>query len=100
MRPGSKKGDRVVTDIVYLKYEENGNIYFKTDFNNEWEILLQKKLISTFLGEPKQLKSLYDEPLSITESKFKDLQSLRQVIEPDHHIFYDQLKYKKDKKKK
>ncbi|KAF5273439.1 hypothetical protein FQA39_LY07456 [Lamprigera yunnana] len=47
----------------------------------------------------KHLKaSTYNNPLAITESKLKHLQELNGVIEKDHHIFYDYLKFKADKK--
>jgi len=46
IRPRSKKGNKVISDIVYLKYVKNGDIYFRTDFDNEWETLLQKQLRS------------------------------------------------------
>jgi len=42
IRPGSKKGNKFVSDIVYLKYVKNEGIYLKTDIDNKWEMLFQK----------------------------------------------------------
>lgn len=37
--PGSKKGDPIVTDIRYLKYTADGNIYYKLNYSDEYEEL-------------------------------------------------------------
>lgn len=42
---------------------------------------------------------LYQDPIPITESKYVHLQELKDVIEKDHHTFYANLPYKKDKEK-
>lgn len=40
LRPGKKTGDKVVTDLCQLKYSASSqNIQYKTDFNNDWDIL-------------------------------------------------------------
>lgn len=40
-----------------------------------------------------EVTRLHKEPLPISNSKYHDLQSLKQVIEKDHHPLYDSLKY-------
>jgi len=56
---------------------------------------------TTNLLKPEQeLSQLYNEPLPLSNSKYYDLRSLKQIIEKDHHPFYDNLKQTKLTKKK
>ncbi|KAF0706939.1 Uncharacterized protein FWK35_00028945 [Aphis craccivora] len=94
LRPGKKASDN------------KGN-YF-TSFGNDWAILHeQNKIIKRTRASiqnvhiPEQERNqLYNAPLPISSSKYNDLQSLKQVIEKDHHPFYDSLKYSDITKKK
>ncbi|CAH1101634.1 unnamed protein product [Psylliodes chrysocephalus] len=45
-----------------------------------------------------RLTQIYDKPLPISESKFKDPQNLKSAIEKEHHAFYDKLSFKPVKK--
>ncbi|CAI6356300.1 unnamed protein product [Macrosiphum euphorbiae] len=114
LRPGKKTGDKVVTDLCQLKYSPSSqNIQYKTNINDDWENLpittknqvtantksTRSKTAATTIQENVQIKQLSDVPylytaqLPITKAKYDDLQSLKQVIEKDHHSFYDNLKY-------
>lgn len=92
IRPGKVAGDPTITDLCKIKYNPNGEIQFKIKFDSDWESLPQRRQIP---AEPfKDLRRLYTQRLPITESKFKDLQSLKSVIDKDHHTFYDKLPYR------
>lgn len=106
--PGKKASDKVVTNICKLLYTKEGEIFYKTSFGNDWAILHeQNKIIKRTRASiqnvhiPEQeLNQLYNAPLPISSSKYNDLQSLKQVIEKDHHPFYDSLKHSDITKKK
>lgn len=108
LRPGKKAGDKVVTNICKLLYTKEGEIFYKTSFNNDWTILHEQNNASKITRASmknshileQELSQLYTEPLPISNSKYHDLQSLKQVIEKDHHLFYDNLKHSDIKKKK
>lgn len=97
LRPGKKVGDPVVCDIKALKYETNGEILYKENHTAQFKPLPQKIKRSTCTAT---LCSLYDRPLSISESKFRHLQETKDVIEKDHHAFFDNLTYKPEQTKK
>lgn len=90
LRP-SKVGGQTVTDIRAFKYMSNGDILYKINHSDEFALLPQRKPLPT--SEPEQL---YQNPIPISESKYLHLQDLKDVI--DHHAFYDNLPYQKDKK--
>lgn len=96
LRPGKKSGDPVVIDICQLQYLADGTIKYKLHHTAEFEPLPQRRKLSLSV-EP---TSLYSAPLPITQSKFDQLQELKQFIERDHHPFYDNLSTKPDKVKK
>lgn len=100
LRPGRRSGDPVVTDICRLKFKPDGKIYYKIDFEQEWEVLSQRRTAAAAASPFIHPKPLYKEPLKINESKYRDLQSLKTMIEKDHHSFYDNLAYKPDNRKK
>lgn len=43
IRPGKKSEEPTVTDLRAIKYNPNGQIYYKLKFSDSWSILLQKK---------------------------------------------------------
>ncbi|CAG4955076.1 unnamed protein product [Parnassius apollo] len=69
IRPGKKKGDPVVVDIRGLKYLSDGSVLCKLRHPDEWTILPQRRASRGSLL-PQQL---YQQPLKITESKYKHL---------------------------
>lgn len=89
LRPGKKAGDPLVTDIRRLRYLRSGDIQFKLNYTGPWVDLPQRRRISS-LAVPTRL---YDQPISITESKYRHLQELKEVIDKDHHPFYDSLTF-------
>jgi hypothetical protein len=94
LRPAMKIGDSAVVDIRGLKYLPSGDILFKLNYSEEWQTLSQRRKLCPIVESP----ALYTEPLSISESKYKHLQELKDVIDRNHRIFYDTLIYKPDKK--
>lgn len=85
IRPGRIAGDKQVHDIRALKYVPT-NIFFKTDFDDDWEELPQR---------PKEnkgtIKALYRSRRKIKKSKFLHLQQLKHVMPHLYHEFYDNL---------
>lgn len=97
IRPGKRVRDPTVTDIRQLKYLPNGKVLYTLDYSDNWLELpckraptpLQQYNIALFKRSP-----------PISDDKFHHLQDLKEVIEKDHHPFYDALSHtnKKDKK--
>lgn len=86
IRPGKKEGDPQVHDLSALKYSPCGSISYKLSFDQDWEILPQRRRqVET---GPKQL---HGSSLKIKQSKFKHLQELKPFIPRDYHSFYDNL---------
>jgi len=90
IRPGTKSGDHVVTDIRQLKYSPNGSIEYKLDYKatSNWQALPRKgKKIPDFQVFPQ----LYSKPVGITKRKYQDLQDLLHVVPHEFHEFYNSL---------
>lgn len=89
IRPGSKAGDAVVTDIRGLKYTPNREIFYKLQLDEEWKLLPKR------IGKvPESMPNfLYSESRKIKEEKYKDLQDLKRVLPSDYHAFYDHLSH-------
>lgn len=85
IRPGKKKGDPVVVDIMGLKYLPNGSILYRLRHDDEWSLLQQRR--SNQRNGFVSPNRLYTAPLKITESKFKHLHELKMVIDQDYHPF-------------
>lgn len=90
IRPGNKTGDPTVNDVKCLRYSSNGQIEFKTQHTEPWQIL-PKRRQQTCAKLP--VKQLHSSSLKIKRDKFDDLQSLKAVILPDYHNFYDNLEH-------
>lgn len=89
IRPGTRVGDPVVTDIRALRYLPNATISFKTDFSSPWVLLPNRPKALTTLEAP----SLYNSSIAIKVQKFSHCQELKAVIPTDHQSFYDNLKH-------
>lgn len=81
-------------------YTKEGELFYKTSFNNDWAILHEQNVsmrtrtsIKNVHIPEQEVSQLYKEPLPISNSKYHDRQYLKQVIEKDHHPFYDSLKH-------
>ena len=90
IRPGSRVGDPVVTDIRLMKYS-HAEITFKLDYST-----------SPFLTFPRRAKSngsfgiispLFNEQPKIKKSKYIHLQELKPLLPKDCHSFYDNLSH-------
>jgi hypothetical protein len=99
--PGKKTGDTVVTDICRIQCTHEGEILYKTEFEDGWIKLPEQKKVKITrrtVIESQTLTNLYNAPLPIFDTKFKDLQSLKPVIDKEYHPFYDNLPHSKDPK--
>lgn len=93
IRPGTKTGDPVVTDVVCLKYSSNGTAQYKLKFSDEFNDLprrVTRRSNKCAAGNP-VWPSLHKGPLPIKGSKYQHLQELKAVIPNDFHGFYDSL---------
>lgn len=89
IRPGRGRGDKCVTDIRVLKYNPNGTIEFKLNYDDEFQPLPKRpKRIDIESTAPNQL---FFFPLPIAKTKYEHLQQLKEVIPADCHEFYDNL---------
>jgi len=89
IRPGTKVGDPVVTDIRAIHYSPRGEITIKLMFEEEFMELPRRARGAGVVGEePPQLHS---GPLPIKRSKFQHLMELKAVIPSDFHAFFDSL---------
>ncbi|KAF2897835.1 hypothetical protein ILUMI_08336 [Ignelater luminosus] len=78
LRPGKKAGDPTVTDIRKLRYLPSGEIQYKLELTEEWKTLPQRR---NNIKQKVLVKRLYQRDLEISESKYKHLQELKNVIE-------------------
>lgn len=92
LRPGSKTGDPVTTDIRAIRYCPNGNIYYKLNHSeDEWQILPQRRNTRANSCPNNEIPKAYQERLKIKREKWDHLQTLKGVLEHEHHNFYDSL---------
>lgn len=94
IRPGRTKGDPEVKDIRSLLYNPTTKrIMYKLMFDDPYnDIPIGRK--SVIMQNEIKYENLYKKPLSITLSKFLDLQKLKQFLPPETHSFYDNLNLK------
>ncbi|CAG7728675.1 unnamed protein product [Allacma fusca] len=90
IRPGSKPKDPHETDIQALKYDPNGQIFFKIHFDDDWRPLPRKpkQLVTQETAPP-----LFGCPIKLDFKKYSDLQDLKQLLPTECHQFYDNLTY-------
>ncbi|CAH1103998.1 unnamed protein product [Psylliodes chrysocephalus] len=80
----------ITMDLRSVLFPE-GIIWYKMHFKEDWEEPTQRRQSAT---DRERLTQLYDKPLSISESKFKDLQNLKSAIEKEYHALYGNLSFK------
>ncbi|CAG9771281.1 unnamed protein product [Ceutorhynchus assimilis] len=97
IRPGSKKNDLKVNNLRCLKYEANGEIFYKCKFADNYELLPQRQKAVDINYVP---KPLYQERLKIKKVKWTHLQEFKSVLPKDVHFFYDALQYEEKGKVK
>lgn len=91
IRPGKGSGDDTVQDLRLLHYDPNGEISFKTDFDDDLKPLPRRPKTPTCGYE--KIEALYMEELKISAKRYKDLQDLKVVLPAKTHGFYDNLKH-------
>ncbi|KAK6179572.1 hypothetical protein SNE40_011899 [Patella caerulea] len=90
IRPGTRTGEPVVTDLRVIRYNPDGVIEYKLNYGDEFSPLPRRAKI----GEPSPLDEvpqLHEDPLPIKKKKYGHLQELKVVIPKDYHTFYDNL---------
>lgn len=90
IRPGKRAGDPKVQDLRALKYNPNGTIEFKVNFDDDYSLLPvrpNKTVSAVFL-------CLHNARLKIKKSKWDHLQELKAHIPCDCHDYYDNIPYK------
>lgn len=92
IRPGKKKGDACVTDIVALKYSDSA-ISYKLKFSDSWNLLPSRPEIPIKCVPVTTLPQLYHERIKINKRKYNDLQDLKTSLPRDFHDFYDNIPY-------
>lgn len=95
IRPGKATGDATVTQIKALRYNCNGTIEYKLNFDDEYYsdlAIAQKKRKTVEIHSPIIYEQFHKSPLKIPKSKWQDLQQLKAVLPKDCHPFYDQIK--------
>lgn len=91
IRPGRKPGEPAVTHLRMLEYRPDGTIWFKTDFDNDLQLLPQRPAPIKGIESISQLPKLYNARTPITKRKYQDLQDLKAVIPSSCHSFFDEL---------
>jgi len=93
IRPGRKLGDPTVAALRCITYLPSGEILWKLRHTDESQLLLQPRRSTVHGCDDADIKPLYSSALRIKSDKYKDLQSLKTVIMPDFHSFYDGLSH-------
>lgn len=86
-----------VFEIRTLKYTPEGVIYFKTNFDSDYEPLRKTRCVSLNNGN---YKNLYCSKPKISLEKYEQLLAITKVMDPDYHGFYQNLPHEVSKKPK
>lgn len=86
-----------VCKIRALKYTPEGIIYYKTDFDSNYEPLRKTK---SFTINNVEYKNLYSSKPKISLEKYEQLLAITKVMDPDYHDFYKNLPHEVSKKAK
>ncbi len=78
-----------------MRYTSDGEIQYKLHFDDDFKLLPQKVNINVSI-EP---KPLHERRLQVSYAKWKHLQELKVVLEPEYHAFYDNIPHHEDQKK-
>lgn len=91
IRPGTKVGDPVVSDIRVIHYNTDGDITVKLMFDGEFSSLPRRaRSCDSLCPDPPKLH--YGQ-LPIKDSKFKHLMEMKPVMPHDYHPFFDNLNH-------
>lgn len=110
IRPGNKVGDPKVTDIRCLKYSPEGKIYYKLNYQDDYEELIndteksvarkkstrQSRKLGVDTEQANNVEcyifpQLYKDRQKIPREKFNHLQELKLSVPKDFHSYYDNL---------
>lgn len=91
IRPGTKVGDPVVTDLRVIHYSANGEVTYKLMFSDDFSEFPRRAKNSE--AQREEPFKLHDKPLAIKKSKFEHLMALKHVMPSDYHAFYDNLSH-------
>ncbi|XP_060081331.1 calcium-activated chloride channel regulator 4A-like [Ylistrum balloti] len=89
IRPGTKVGDPVVTDIRVLEYSPHCGIRYKLMYDQEFCDFPRKAKLNEQATPEMTVAPLHATQCKVKESKYKHLQELKNVIPRDFHPFYD-----------
>lgn len=88
IRPGKKSNEPVVNDIKCIKYEPDGTIQVKLDYDSDYiDLPVRPKIFDPITKYPRLLRGR----CKIKKEKFQHLQDLKSVLPKDTHSFYDNL---------
>ncbi|XP_036340385.1 uncharacterized protein LOC118749699 [Rhagoletis pomonella] len=90
IRPGKKSGEPTVNMIRALAYDPSGIIYYKTNINDDYNVLPQRTQQKFRDIEPSQL---HTERIPISKKKWEHLQELKFLLPADCHSFYDNIPF-------
>lgn len=88
IRPGRVAGDPTVNDLRALRYQPDGRILYKTNFDEDWAVLPAR---SAPFNMDDEVPRLYQEPQKIESTKFAHMAALKSVVPADYHPYYDSL---------
>lgn len=89
IRPGRGVNDPTVTELRALKYTPDGKIFYKINFDSDYEELPQRNKQANIKSF--KFEKLFKERLKIKNSKWLHLQQLKGYLTTDTHGFYDSL---------
>lgn len=94
--PGKNKGDPTVTQLRWIQYEPNGKIKYKLNFADD----LKDLPIRPRRSAPREsFPQFHPMRPSIPLDKWKDLQSLKNLLPCDTHDFYDNIPHEEESRR-
>ncbi|KAG5872310.1 hypothetical protein JTB14_018307 [Gonioctena quinquepunctata] len=87
------KDPEKVTDLRAIKYDADGQVYYKLQFCDDWDLLPQRGAHGVDACTFDELDQLHSRRLKIKKTKFDDLQASKHILSDDYHQFYDNLPY-------
>ncbi|KAF6209065.1 hypothetical protein GE061_014808 [Apolygus lucorum] len=95
IRPGKVAGDPTVVDLRALKYTPEGKIYFKLNFDEDYQEMPRRSKRTSF-NPVEEFPPLFATRPKIPEDKFMNLQSLKPLLPSDTYAFYDSIPHQEE----
>ncbi|KAF6216673.1 hypothetical protein GE061_001019 [Apolygus lucorum] len=95
IRPGKAAGDPTVVDLRALKYTPEGKIYFKLNFDEDYQEMPRRSKRTSF-NPVEEFPPLFATRPKIPKDKFMDLQSLKPLLPSDTYAFYDSIPHQEE----